>query len=276
MAREVSVELGPLPASSALAWVINARRVVAILRGASGPLPFEVPDAIADQFDRYLAEWEAIASSETSFSWSGTADSDEVRHLMTYWFNMATILSERGPELGLTAPPEAEPFYVELVRGLTEALAEADDEGVGQTLRDSWPGVAEQAPAPTADRMERVGPVRVLLVDDTDDVRLLMRIALETDDRFEVAGEAVNGAEAVERLADGCPDAVLLDVMMPVMDGMTALPLILERCPRSRVVIHSANATAAVEREALARGATGFVAKGAPLDRVVSALLPTG
>ena len=116
----------------------------------------------------------------------------------------------------------------------------------------------------------------MLLVDDTDDVRLLMRIALETDDRFEVAGEAVNGAEAVERVTAACPDAVLLDLMMPVMDGMTALPLILERCPKSRVVIHSANATAGLERDARSRGATGFVAKGTPLDRVVSALLPTG
>lgn len=271
MAREVSVEIGPVDARSALAWVTNARRVVSILREGAAPLPFEVPVDVADQFDRYLAEWEAIASAGRSFSWSGTADSDEVRHLMTYWFNLATVLAERGPELGLTAPPEAEPFYVDLVRALTEALAEVDEERVGQTLRDSWPGVAE--PQETTPK-DVTGPVRVLLVDDTDDVRLLMRIALETDDRFEVVGEAVNGVDAVEHVGAGCPDAVLLDLMMPVMDGMTALPLIRERCPQSRVVVHSANVSPAIEREARALGAAGFVAKGAPLGRVMAALLP--
>jgi CheY-like chemotaxis protein len=271
MAREVSVELGPVDAAAALAWVTNARRVVGILRERAAPLPFDVPVHIADQFDHYLAEWEAVAAANDTFSWSGTADSDEVRHLMTYWFNLATVLAERGPELGLSAPPEAEVFYVDLVRALTEALADADEERVGQTLRDSWPGVAEPQETAPADA---AGPVRVLLVDDTDDVRLLMRIALETDDRFEVAGEAVNGAEAVDHVSGGCPDAILLDLMMPVMDGMTALPLILERCPQSRVVVHSANATPAVEREALGRGAAGVVAKGAPLERVLAALLP--
>ncbi len=104
-------------------------------------------------------------------------------------------------------------------------------------------------------------PIRMLLVDDIDDVRLLMRIVFDLDDRFEVVGEAANGVEAVELTRSLTPDAVLLDLMMPVMDGFAAIPGILQAAPEVRIIAYS-GMTAEAGQPALAAGAVAFVEKG--------------
>ena len=115
----------------------------------------------------------------------------------------------------------------------------------------------------------------MLLVDDTDDIRLLYRIALESHLEFEVFGEASNGQEAIDALATGCPDAIVLDVMMPVMDGLTALPLLAERCPRTRITVVTAGLTPELRDEALAKGATNVVDKQVSLNDIKSLLAAT-
>src|SRR4051794_21239523 len=75
------------------------------------------------------------------------------------------------------------------------------------------------------------GKVRVLLVDDLPDIRLVMRLLLEADGRIEVVGEATDGAQAVELTKELHPDAVILDLRMPGMDGVQALPLIRDAEP---------------------------------------------
>ena len=75
------------------------------------------------------------------------------------------------------------------------------------------------------------GKVRVLLVDDLSDIRLVMRLLLEADGRAEIVGEAADGAEAVRLAAELQPDAVVLDLRMPGMDGVAALPLIRDASP---------------------------------------------
>jgi CheY-like chemotaxis protein len=84
------------------------------------------------------------------------------------------------------------------------------------------------------------GKVRVLLVDDLSDIRLVMRLLLEADGRAEVVGEAADGAEAVRLAGELRPDAVVLDLRMPVMDGVSALPLIRAASPGTVVVALSA------------------------------------
>src|SRR5437660_1683704 len=84
------------------------------------------------------------------------------------------------------------------------------------------------------------GKVRVLLVDDLSDIRLVMRLLLEADGRAEVVGEAADGAEAVRLAGELHPDAVVLDLRMPGMDGVTALPLIRDAAPGTVVVALSA------------------------------------
>jgi DNA-binding NarL/FixJ family response regulator len=82
--------------------------------------------------------------------------------------------------------------------------------------------------------------LRVLLADDEADVRHLLRLNLELDGRFEIVGEAANGAEAVDLARQLQPDAVVLDILMPVMGGVDALPLIREVAPAAPVVVLSA------------------------------------
>ena len=76
----------------------------------------------------------------------------------------------------------------------------------------------------------RRGPVRVLVVDDDPDVRAFVRVALGTDPDFLVCGEAANGAEAVNLVSDLRPDVVLLDIRMPVMDGVEEIEPVGGRC----------------------------------------------
>lgn len=69
-----------------------------------------------------------------------------------------------------------------------------------------------------------MGRIRVLLVDDEDDMRLLARSALERDGRFVVVGEGVNGADAIALAGRESPDVVLLDLEMPWLHGAEAVP----------------------------------------------------
>ena len=93
----------------------------------------------------------------------------------------------------------------------------------------------------------RRGPVRVLVVDDDPDVRAFVRVALGTDPDFLVCGEAANGAEAVNLVSDLRPDVVLLDIRMPVMDGVEAAGKIKSICPGTRIVVLSAHPSSVVE-----------------------------
>lgn len=118
-------------------------------------------------------------------------------------------------------------------------------------------GVAGEARPDTA-----VDDATVLVVDDEDDIRFLTRLHLERVAGFRIVGEATDGVESV-RLADELqPDIVLLDVMMPRMDGPTALPELQRVSPRSMVVMVSALAASLHEHEAIAAGAFGYVEKG--------------
>ena len=85
--------------------------------------------------------------------------------------------------------------------------------------------------------------IRVVLVDDTEDVRELIRFSLDVDGRFTVVGEAGDGLEGVRVADTEQPDVVLLDVAMPVMDGTKALPLIRERVPHAAIVVYTAYGT---------------------------------
>jgi CheY-like chemotaxis protein len=107
-----------------------------------------------------------------------------------------------------------------------------------------------------------VDTATVLVVDDEDDIRFLARLHLERVPGFQVVGEATDGVESIELASALQPDIVLLDVMMPRMDGPTALPELQRVCPRSMVVMVSALAAALHEQEAIAAGAFGYVEKG--------------
>lgn len=112
---------------------------------------------------------------------------------------------------------------------------------------------------------------RVLVVDDTPALRQLTALILE-DTQFEVVGEAEDGEQAVVQAGRLQPDLVLLDLAMPVMDGLEALPLIREQSPPARIVIVSGFDQQAMERAVRAAGADGYVEKGVSPRELVQAL----
>jgi DNA-binding NarL/FixJ family response regulator len=115
---------------------------------------------------------------------------------------------------------------------------------------------------------------RVLVVDDYPCSRAALAALLTTDPDVELAGVASDGAEAVAMAALRHPDVVLMDVRMPVMDGLDATRAIKAACPSVKVVLLSV--CAAYRDEALAAGADAFLVKGGPADDLLDAVTPPG
>jgi DNA-binding NarL/FixJ family response regulator len=115
--------------------------------------------------------------------------------------------------------------------------------------------------------------LRVVLADDTAEYRLLLRIILEQDGRFEIVGEAADGAEAVRVTTEERPDVLVLDLAMPVMDGLQAIPGVRAGSPDTSIVVLSGFARGRLDRQALASGAAAYVEKGEAFSVIVSTLL---
>ena len=115
----------------------------------------------------------------------------------------------------------------------------------------------------------------MLLADDTASVRLLLRGTLEASRAFEVVGEAGDGAQAVEMAAALQPDMVLLDLAMPVLGGMEAIPQIRSRAPDARVVVVSGYAPDRMGSQAVEVGATAFLEKQQRPGELLASLLQT-
>jgi DNA-binding NarL/FixJ family response regulator len=107
-----------------------------------------------------------------------------------------------------------------------------------------------------------VAPIRVLVCDDVEAFRALMRYTLQEDPAIEVVGEAADGMEAISRAAELQPDVVLLDLTMPLLDGIDAIPTVLERAPGTRVVALSGWGAERMADAALAQGAVAYLEKG--------------
>lgn len=107
--------------------------------------------------------------------------------------------------------------------------------------------------------------IRVGIVDDSDDLRLMLRLTLQNDPRFEVAGEAADGEQALSLVDEAEPDLLLLDLAMPGMDGLTALEHLRERDDGPVVVILSAFPPVEFAEQTRAAGASGYIQKGSNL-----------
>lgn len=114
-----------------------------------------------------------------------------------------------------------------------------------------------------------MAPIRIALVDDAEEMRLLVSLTLTLSGEFTVVGEAGNGREAVALAAAERPDVMLLDISMPVMDGLEALPRIREASPDTCVVVFSAFDETRLGDQARSLGARGYVEKGTPLENLV-------
>jgi DNA-binding NarL/FixJ family response regulator len=114
--------------------------------------------------------------------------------------------------------------------------------------------------------------IKVLIVDDVDHLRFALSAILELDPELEVAGEAVDGFDALEKAAELKPDLILLDLAMPNLDGLQAIPQLLERSPGSRILVLSGFGKSALEEQAIEAGASGYIEKGGDPGEIAEAL----
>ena len=114
----------------------------------------------------------------------------------------------------------------------------------------------------------RTRPVRVVIIDDTCDLRELLRLAL-TRGGMEVVGEAGDGLAGIEAVRLERPDVVLLDLSMPVMDGLEARPGIRQQVPAAKIIVLSGFGASQMSERALSTGADGYLQKGMSLKRIL-------
>jgi two-component system, NarL family, response regulator LiaR len=114
--------------------------------------------------------------------------------------------------------------------------------------------------------------IRVLIVDDHQLLRMGLAIFLGNIDDMQVVGEAANGQEAVELTQRLHPDVVLMDLGMPVMDGMTATGIIVRNHPHTRVIILTSTFSDEREKEALNVGAYNYLRKNISADVLADAI----
>ena len=112
---------------------------------------------------------------------------------------------------------------------------------------------------------------RVLIVDDTSDFRLLLRVALELEG-LDVVDDVGDGMQGISAAREQQPDIVLLDLAMPVMDGLEALPLITAASPSSKIIVLSGFQAQSMEASALAAGAHAYQQKGATADTIIASI----
>ena len=114
--------------------------------------------------------------------------------------------------------------------------------------------------------------VNVYLCDDVPELRQLLRIILEEDPGLRVVGESGDAQVGIEEIAELQPNVVLLDLSMPGMDGLEALPLIRRAAPGTSVIVFSGFTEARMASLVLEGGADRYIEKGEPLERVREAV----
>jgi len=115
-------------------------------------------------------------------------------------------------------------------------------------------------------------PIRVLVVDDHAVVRSGLSAFLTAFDNLELVGEAENGEDAIQKCARVHPDVILMDLMMPVMDGVTATRNIRERYPQVQVIALTSFKDDESVKDALKSGAISYLLKNASANDLAEAI----
>ena len=170
------------------------------------------------------------------------------------------LAKSRGARIGSARQVGAE---LEAIRHGT--AVPAPPAGPSAAKAPSRPAAPPPSPGPA-------GRIRVLIVDDHAVVRQGLRTFLELQDDMEVVGEAANGVEAVEQAGRLHPDIVLLDLVMPEMDGIEATRRIAACSPASRVVILTSFGDEGKVLPAIRAGAQGYLLKDIPPAQLVQAV----
>ena len=120
--------------------------------------------------------------------------------------------------------------------------------------------------------MSEPGPIRVMIVDDHAMVRTGLATFLEVSDDLDLVGQATNGQEAVELCEQFQPDVILMDLVMPEMDGVTATRIIRERWPQVQVIALTSFQEKELVQDALEAGAISYLLKNVSMDDLTEAV----
>jgi DNA-binding NarL/FixJ family response regulator len=158
-------------------------------------------------------------------------------------------------------------------------LLDRDDESVPIDRPDganAWAGPPPESPTalePSAGRPVELTPsgARVLVVDDSSSIRSEIRHLLE-DAGLTVVGEGSHGAEGVMLARELRPNVVVMDIRMPILDGIAATEYITRELPNTRVIVFSAFDDHELTNAARAAGASGFLPKGASPTAIADAV----
>lgn len=117
------------------------------------------------------------------------------------------------------------------------------------------------------------GPCKVAIADDVPDIRRLMRFWLDSAaGEFLVVGEASNGLEAIDLVAAQHPDALILDISMPRLDGLQAIERIREESPDTKILVVSGFEEGVMSQQVLDLGADAYLEKGTSLKDIADVL----
>lgn len=126
-----------------------------------------------------------------------------------------------------------------------------------------------------ADRTESSRDTTVLVVDDQRAFADAVGLAVDSQRHLRCIGTVGSAEAALDRVDDACPDVVLLDLQLPGMGGLDAIPLVKQRCPAVRVLVLTVDATRHTLLAAAAAGADGFLPKDAPFAAILDAVRAT-
>ncbi len=130
----------------------------------------------------------------------------------------------------------------------------------------------DAAPVTRARPMRTGHRVRILVADDHALLRQALRMMLESQEGLEVVGEATNGRDAVDSAEQLMPDVVLMDMVMPGLNGIDATRQILKRSPSTKVLILTAYLEDERLLQALRAGASGYVVKNSDMEELLLAI----
>jgi two-component system response regulator NreC len=117
-----------------------------------------------------------------------------------------------------------------------------------------------------------MNPCKVLICDDHAVVRAGLRLILEKEKDFQLVGEAETAEQAIELAARYQPELILMDITLPGMKGLEAIPRLLAIAPEARVVILTVHDDEAYFFQALQKGAAGYILKGASVSEILAAM----
>jgi len=115
--------------------------------------------------------------------------------------------------------------------------------------------------------------IQVAIVDDSAAVRMSLRSMLKLDPRLTLVAEAENGSAAIAMVEEHRPDVVLIDITMPVLDGIEATRIITSKFPGIRVIVLTAHSSESIAAKAFKAGASHLLTKGCSAEEILDAIM---